>query len=364
MIRGVLIRFCGALALWFTLDALAFRTGWYASILKPDSTAGFFETRLYGERHRTVGNPNQVLAVGDSRIPLRARIANSITSETGYTFATIATPGTNPRCWYYMLRDVDPSANRYAAVVIPADTYDDRAYDDYAASEIDIRYLVPVLRIGDIFDFAFSFPAWPERGQALATGLLKGLAYQQDFQDFVVNHRKRLEDVRRVREQAFQWTYNAAWDDLSLAGMTVDWDTHAIHLPGWLNPGVREDSERLLMRDPAPRSADLAAYRGKWFGRIVAHYRGSRTLLIFVRLPRGPVVRPNLPADRDSTIRDLASRGEVALVAEHFFDGLERPELFGDALHMNGPGGEKFSLSLAREASRMLRERQTAGTAH
>jgi len=42
------------------------------------------------------------------------------------------------------------------------------------------------------------------------------------------------------------------------------------------------------------------------------------------------------------------------LIDEHFFDSLEKPELFRDELHLNGPGMDRFSVMLTYEVSRIL----------
>ncbi len=342
-----------AIIFFFALDAAAFRTGHYASILEPNSTAGFLQSFLWTERHRALDGPNQVLATGDSRIPLRARIANA--AGTGYTFATIAVPGTTPRCWYYMLRDVDPDRKRYAAIVLSANRYDDREYEDPTDRDLDIRYLTPILRLGDLFEFGWSFPTWNNRGYAVGSILLKGTAYRRDFQDYLVNHKWRQKLVQFENREGGQARYNAQWGTDSLAGMSVDWKTRTVDLPAWMtDPGRRQNTADLLLRDAPPLTSEFAAYRRRWLGKIVARYRGTRTKLIFVRLARGPVVRPNLPLDEGGTLREYAAHGEVMLLDEHLFDELERPELFGDALHMNGAGGEIFSRKLASELRRVL----------
>jgi len=129
----VLTRIGAAILFFFALDGLVFRTGYYNAVLEPDSTAGFLETNISLEQHRATQDDNEVIAIGDSRIPLKPRVAN--VAGTDYRFFTIAVPGTSPRCWYYMLREVDPQARRYAAIVIPLDTYDDRQWEDLRTRE-------------------------------------------------------------------------------------------------------------------------------------------------------------------------------------------------------------------------------------
>jgi hypothetical protein len=345
-------RIIGAVVLFFALDTILFRTGWYASVLEPNSTAGFLESCLYIEQHRPSDGPNEVVAVGDSRIPLKPNAADA--AGTGYRFFTIAVPGTTPRCWYYMLRAADPDAHRYAAIIIPFDTYDDRNWEDLREREMDMRYMAPLISFRDLFDFALSYPAWPLRGQAAATVLFKGLIYREDFQDLLVRHKARITILRDLQSRRSGWRYDAPWDTLNLAGISVDWKARTVLLPDYLSTKKRDEIREVLLTDQPPRSPEFAAYRRKWFGKIVDHYRGSRTRLIFVRLARGPLVRPDLATDSTSSIRDFGARGEAVLLPEHRFDELERPELFGDALHMNQQGAVAFSGILARDVAEVL----------
>jgi hypothetical protein len=342
----------GAIVVFFVLDTAVFRTGWYASILEPNSTAGFLQSSLWVEQHRPAAGSNEVLAIGDSRIPLKPSAANA--AGTAYRFFTIAVPGTTPRCWYYMLRTADPGANRYAAIVIPFDTYDDRNWEDLRVRESDMRYLAPLVGFPDLFDFASSYPEWPLRGQAAATVLFKGFIYREDLQDLLVRHKARLGVVRDLQRRPSGWRYDAPWETQNLAGMSIDWNSRTLNLPQYLSDQKRKEIHDILLADQPPPTLEFAGYRRQWFGEIIRHYRGSRTRLLFVRLARGPVVRPGLITDSTSSIREIAARGEAVLLSEHLFDELERPELFGDALHMNQQGAVEFSGILAREVAKVL----------
>jgi lysophospholipase L1-like esterase len=99
----------------------------------------------------------------------------------------------------------------------------------------------------------------------------------------------------------------------------------------------------------------LAQFLGTWLGRTADRYRGTPTKIVFFRLPRGPIPRPDyLVKKRSSSIRELASRSNVILANEHLFDSLEHPEFFKDAMHMNRDGVERFSAMLADEVARIL----------
>jgi hypothetical protein len=343
-----------ALLFFFALDALAFRTGYYRSILNPDSTAGFLETYLSIENHRPLTCPRQALAVGDSRMGLKARIANALMPETNLEFGTIAVPGSTPRCWYYMLRDIDPRADRYAAIVIGLDSYDDRSFEDHNERELDINYLTPLVGFGDLIGFAASYQSWPLRLHAAESVLFKGLAYQRDFQSFLGHPRTRLQIAAVQHRSAAEWFYNSVWEQRSLAGMSVDWDAHKLALPDWVSPQKRQEIEERVLSDPPPYFDQLARYRRRWLGAILDRYRGSRTKIIFLQLPRGPVVRPGLTTDAASSIRDFAAAGKALLMDPRQFDSLEHPEFFGDAMHLNEAGAIRFTGLVARETNRML----------
>ena len=337
-----------ALILFFALDALAFRTG-YTSILEPNSTAGYLQQFVWNEIHRPLRGPNQVLTVGDSRVGLKTRVTNLFIEDTGYTLASIAVPGTTPRCWYYMLREVDPRRNRYAAILVPFDTYNDREFEPVADRELDLHYLAPLLRLSDLWSFSMSYTEWPLRGLAARTVLLKGMAFQQDFQAYLAHRHAREEEVRLVHRMGAFWIYNSVWELHNLEGIQVDWAANRITtMPAWPDAAKRHEIEDEVLRPIPPVTPSYAAYRLRWIGAIVDRYRGTRTRVVFYRLPRGPVVRPGLPEDADSSVRRMARRPGVVLADEHTFDFLERPELFGDGMHLNEAGGIEFSRSLAQ----------------
>ena len=106
----------------------------------------------------------------------------------------------------------------------------------------------------------------------------------------------------------------------------------------------------------ALQTGRYANFRRLWYGRILDRYQGSRTKIIFIRLARGPVVRPgSLVRKRSSSIREFAYQPNVFLANEHAFDSLESPELFKDAVHLNREGCARFSGLLVEEIGRILK---------
>lgn len=345
-----------AIVVLLGFDAALFRTPLYPSILEPDSSAGMFELVLQRERMaQTVNGDNMVVTLGDSRFAYAPRIANELTSQTGYVFRHAGVPGTNARTWYYMLRDLDPSAQRYRAIVFGVVDYDDV---DYAADPSDdirsMHYVIGRLRWSDAFDFARSFHSRQLQWQAFRGALFKGLVYQADVRAFLAQPLKRIRYIRERHAGYEERTYRYVESADSMAGLEIDWSAWRAKFP----PGAdlnQHETVNVLLQKPASQNGLTAEYRRFWFGRILDRYRGSRTKIIFVRLPRGAVPPPaNLVENTSSSIREFASQSKVLLCDEHTFEGLERPELFKDGLHLNREGVARFSPLLAEKISGML----------
>jgi lysophospholipase L1-like esterase len=353
----------GILAAFF-LDALIFRVGPYPSLLEPESTAGQFESILRREKEaQTQYGDNLVATLGDSRFGYYPRVSAQISRRTGIMLRNAGIAGTDARIWYYMMRDLDPAANRYRAIVIGVNDYDDE--DEIYNPADDLRglhYTIAHLRLTDIPGFAGSFESTDARITAFRGALFKGLTYQTDLLAFLAHPRKRLAWVRLYRTGYPIWTRDYIDSKDTMVGLQIDWATLKVTLPPNATQNQHDTVESFLARPPAPQTGKLAAFRRKWFGKIVDRYRGSRTKVIFVRLARGPIPRPaNLVHKLSGSIREFASRPNVIIDDEHAFESLEHPELYKDGAHLNDEGDTRFSIMLSEEVSRLLEAKPGPG---
>jgi hypothetical protein len=354
--RAALILFAIVAGFWCA-EGLIFHTSVYWSIIRPDSSTGLLESLLDNEVRRPRDAHPQILGIGDSRMgALKPRIANKFTPQTGLTFATIAAAGTTPRCWYYMLRDADPGANHYAAIVIALESYDDtETWEDHADRESDLHYLIARLRWSDLQEFSGSYHNPQLQREAFRGILLKGLIFKRDFEDFLLHPAARIAYARQSRRDSHTWFNDFVDTSDSLKDVHVDFNARTVTVPPG-SPANRAQELRMRLLDPSPPDTGReSAYMHYWLGRIYDLYRGSKTRLVFLRLPRGGFVRPDPPPlNPHSSARDLAARPEVRLIPEHFYDALERPELFHDEVHLNEPGATEFSRMLAFEMRDLL----------
>jgi hypothetical protein len=341
----------------FGLDGLLFHTGLYTAILEPDSSAGLYQLILHREQEaqKRYGD-SMILTLGDSRFAYSPKISNELTPRTGYVFRTAGMGGSELRSWYYMLRDLDPSCNRYRAVVFGVNDYGDEDTLDYPDDDIrSLHYVITRLRWSDAWDFARSYRSPGVRWQAFRGAILKGIVLQSDIEAFLTHPLKRLEYVKICNRGYEDWTYNFVDVPTSMAGLTIDWPTMQATYPPGATAEQIDSVKSWLLHPPSPQTGRTAEYRRKWFGRIIDRYQGSRTKIVFIRLPRGPIPRSeSLAQPTTHSIRELASRPNVLVCDESAFNSLEHPELFKDAWHLNREGVARFSSMLAEEISRML----------
>ena len=338
------------------MEFAIFHTGAYSLILRHDSSTGSVETYVRNELKRNRSTARQVLTIGDSRMGFLPRYANDL--QTGYQFASIALAGSTPRDWYYMLRGVDPKADRYSAIVIAMNDFEDTEIEgeDYSIRATDLYYVIGRLKYSDVLYFAGSYRHDPRLEWVAARGIiLKGLIYKRDFQDFLLHPADRIAMVQLARKDSYLWYYNYVGTNSSMAGVVIDWTNRTVTVPAGFTETQKTAYEHQFLAPKPPYRGVRSAYLHQWLGKIYEHYRGSKTRVVFLHLPRGPFVRPDQPAyNPHSSIRELARQPGVILLPERLFESIEQPSLFVDQIHMNGPGSAQFSRTLAKEVSHRL----------
>ena len=357
---GLRILAAGLLS-FFCLDALVFRIGPYIKFLEPDSSTGLFEQILSSEKFaQTQHGDNLVATFGDSRLAYYPRVSAEVEKSTGIFLRNAGVAGSSARIWYYMLRDLDPAASRYRAIVISVNQYDD--IDDGSQPADDLRtvhYVAARLRLTDIPQLATSFNDPNARWQAFRDSFFRGLAFQQDALAFLANPSSRFMKVAQSDKGYVQWAFDFVDTSRNMRGVQIDWKANKADFPADMDPSQRDTVNNFTLRQPAVQAGLIAAYRREWFGRIIDRYRGSRTKIIFIALPRGPYVRPAeftpKPAKPyGSVVREFARQPNILISDELAFQSLERPELFKDGLHLNDAGCRQFSILLSNEVARLL----------
>ncbi len=334
------------------LDGSIFHSGLYDRLIDPSSAAGAIQNALSNGRYRSTLVKNQVLAVGDSRMDFRLKTTDQ-NQRGGRSFGTIAVPGSTPRCWFYMLRAIDPDRNQFTAILLPFDDYIDEDWEDHSTRLIDLAMIAPLLTLRDIPEFCSSYPTAELKARCVAGLLAKGWTYQQDLQRLLRDYKLRQRSLDWTRTNSYATLYNFPGTEQSLEGLTVDWQKREFGFPPQLSDARRRGIEDVLLRGGAPQLGTLTRYRLQWYGKIAARYAGTKTKLIYFQLPRGPLVRPT-PNLEATALRTLSRDKNSITLSPDLFEHLERPKFFIDAMHLNRLGSERFTDALVSAVSERL----------
>lgn len=344
------------------LDLALFRSGVYARwVIKPESMPGsVVRGALTIDRYRDPARGN-VLVLGNSQVGegLSMQIADAASGRSDLHFINGAVPGTKPRDWFYLLREIDPDANRYTAIALMADydlVHTGVNLNDYP---LDISYSAPLLRLSDLFDFPETFEFADLRARARRAIVLPLQMLHEDAQDLLAHPRRRAHEIRTVRPA---WidnlaTYSSRSDalpDLALdpeSCLPVSWGSYETEWRPKLETYLRD------LRKTTPAKTQIANqnYERLWLGRIAQRYRAHGVPVIVFAMTRGPWLAELLPAPTlNPALIELRDARSIVVLPGDAFIELEQPRFFYDTLHLNSAGRERFSKMFAAQVAPLV----------
>lgn len=360
---SALLKLVAAVALTLILfDAAVFRSGLYAPWIEPNSTAGSVVGATMLIKHDTDPARRNILVLGNSQIGegFSWPIADATVDDKQLHFVNGAVAGTTPRLWNYLLREVDPHADRYAAIVLMVDYDLSRSNTPFSDYPLDTSYAAPLLRIGDLLDYPASFADANLRERARRAILLPMQAMREDFLDLVSHPVRRKEEVTKGRPAWISATavypgHAEALPDLPIdpnTGMPSDWGMDEPTLKPKLEPYLRD----LRSSADAELQAANIEYQRDWVGRIAKRYHARGVPVIVFNVPRGPWHGALAPSPQpNSALLELNRAGAIALLPGNAFVQFEKPQYFFDTLHMNHAGRQAFSVLIAQKIATLLR---------
>jgi len=329
------------------LDGVIFHTGLYVSILAPDSYAGRLAVITRAEKQRAPSGLKEVLVLGDSRMAegFSTAVADGLASAAGFKFVTLAEPASTANTWYYMLREVDPTAQRYWAIVVPYGI----GYEPTSAESLRISMAAPLLRYGDCFTFASAFQQWSGRFRAVTACILRGSAYQSDVADFLEHPIARIQSVQResavVHARA---VYKGR--DYDIVGTSYDATTGQMTFPSRLTEAQREAIRKSLLQPSQSEMQYSLRLQREWIPRILNRYSKSATAIVLTPIPRGPFAElPAFSLAQRAPFPEVTRQRTVFSLPEQTFDFLEKPDYYFDAFHLNAKGRQRFTERLVND---------------
>ncbi len=316
------------IAVFICVDAIIFHSGLYVSILAPASYAGRVAEITRAERKRAPSG-----------------LANELGSPAGVKFVSLADPAASANTWYYMVREVDPTARRYWAIVIPYGA----GYEPNSADALRISMTAPLLRYGDCFHFASGFQRWSGRFRAFTACILRGSAYQDDVVNLLEHPIARL---RGFQQEGATVHSRAVYKgrDYDLVGTTYDATTGQVTFASKLTEAQRLAFRKSLIRPSQSDTEYSLKLQREWIPRIMNRYSNSPTAIVLTPVPRGPFVElPGFYRGYDSILPSSVIQRSSFSLPGHTFDFLEDPEYYFDAFHLNAKGRSRFTETLVSE---------------
>jgi hypothetical protein len=335
------------------VDGAVFHSGLYVSILAPSSYSGRISGITRAEKERVSSGLKEVLVLGDSRIAegFSATLANELGSPAGLKFVSFAEPAASANTWYYMVREVDPTTRRYAAIVIPYGI----GYEPNSADPLRISMTAPLLRYGDCFHFASGFQRWSGRFRAFFACILRGSAYQDDVADLLAHPVAR---IRALQSEGARMHSRAVYKgrDYDLVGTSYDAKTGHVTFAEKLTEPQRLAFQKSLMQPSESDTEYSLKLQRDWIPRIMDRYLHSPTAIVLTPLPRGPFLElAGFSRGYESVLPSSVIQRTTFSLPGHTFDFLEQPEYYFDAFHLNAKGRQKFTDMLVSELLGRLR---------
>src|SRR5262249_44842052 len=143
------------------LDASIFRSGLYARVSSSKTVPGHLTAVVrYSVGSKTPGK-REVLVLGHSKIDvaLSQKQFEKENPDSQLKLVFGSSGGTTEKMWYYLLKHIDPGQRRFAAIVIPIDTY--RTYPEPTDCDnlIDVaQVLAPMLDASEWRDLIGTYP--------------------------------------------------------------------------------------------------------------------------------------------------------------------------------------------------------------
>src|SRR4051794_910658 len=328
------------------VDGVVFHSGLYVSILAPSSYAGRIWRITRAEKERASSGLKEVLVLGDSRIAegFSATLANELGLPAGLKFVSLAEPAASANTWYYMVREVDPTTRRYAAIVIPYGI----GYEPTSADPLRISITAPLLRYGDCFHFASGFQRTSGRLRAFMACILRGSAYQDDVADLLAHPLARVTSVQQADKMHSGREYKGR--DYDLVGTSYDAATGQVTFAPKLTEAQRLAFRKSLIQPSQSDTEYSLKLQRDWIPRIINRYSRSPTAIVLTPLPRGPYLQlGGFSRGYESVLPTSVIHRTNFALPEHTFDFLEQPENYFDAFHLNAKGREKFTETLVSE---------------
>ncbi|MGE4073291.1 MAG: hypothetical protein AB7E72_19140 [Lysobacterales bacterium] len=332
------------LLVWWVLVALIYRSGAYFLLAEPESNAGAMVNALLLVERQYQPQARNVLVLGDSRVAegFSGQIAGA---DTPLHFIVAAVPGSTPRSWYYLLRELQRRGHAFEAVVIGIGSVANGSrLADWPLSPLQDS---PLLGWRDVFDYPASFATPELRARARRAVWFPAYNLRADTVELLKAPTRRWQRARQTRELYLDAVFHYPGREESMpalalvaggAGQVVaDWGQASADQQPLIEAHLAEVQSAVA----APLLVENASYLRTWLGALSALCQGQDARLIAFALPRGPY--PAAYVSQQSVLPTLTTVAGLELLPADLLQSLEGPQFFFDTVHANRQGRAQIS---------------------
>jgi hypothetical protein len=350
-------------------DNLIFRTAFYARFVPPVTTSGRLARFVLEEEARRPTGRLEILATGSSKMQfgLWPELADAQDPSGRMHLVNGSIHAGTEKWTYYILKRLDPTRRRYAALLISDSEYKVIPYPgDQENDFLCAQAMSPFISLRDWPAFAASFTDPAVRDNVEDQGLFASHGVGMDV----------LLDAGRITERILRGGVTRLVTDEgppeNVTGLEVKPENSSVvqvvSYPSHFDTFQRENTEACFRSPSRQEWVKLtdrnARFHQQWLTKIIELYKDSPTKLIFVQMPRWPVPLPQItPLPSAPDIRDLVPKqANVVFINKNEFNYLEQPKYFWDMYHLNREGKRLFSEHLGQILRQIVVENQSPQT--
>jgi hypothetical protein len=343
-VRSPILLVALSIAFFLLCDTVIFRSNIYTRFLKGNSV-GTLAFRVGFQRDTAiVPGSKTLLLVGNSQLQrgFSQTLFEQQFGNSGVKLERLDASKTYEEVWYYALKYADPNHDKYNAILITLPDYKVEPFSGFGQSENYemATFLAPFIDLRDWVRVLKDYEDTTQRRRAARLALLASHRYSLDLQDFLMHPLSRIQEYRYRNEKGNDWQIDPPFVAGEWRQLGID-HGNVIDCPAPYNHFDCVGAEAALQPIPADYAASATAhnteYEKKWLGKIVDMYKGSRTHLIFVQMPRWPTTMPERePIPGAPDIRDFfAGVPNVTFLDPDLLARFETPTLMYDHAHVS-----------------------------
>lgn len=350
------------LVVFLAINIAIFSSGFYAKFLTFSSMQGFAHHIVSSSKDVPINKDESIFIIGDSRITegFNAGDANLLMKNSKIHYLNAGMGGASLRIWYYLLKEIDPDANRFNYIVVTLPSFRNSPPFDagYEGRMLDADFLAPLISSNDFLNFIDHQTGYLNKFILLNRMIIASINYSNDFFDLILHPLNRIDGYKWRKKVSLNYGDEYKGNTENMAGLSIDKFGNILSYPLRLNNIQKEQITKYLSSIKNTQSNEIVKavdYKNYWLRKILDRYKNTSTKVVIMRLPSTPL--PVYLSDYSypllSVIEENRNAKNPIIVPEDSFLDLEALDNFWDMQHLNAVGRSRLTTAITQKISRL-----------